>query len=402
MFPTITRERSSQMMVCYRKLRICRLIGCIILAQAIVCTAAVVECRAAIFKRRCGVGGGGGRIENSCRATSSCCVQRPGDEVWLISCRGLPCFSCGGPAPPSIVGDRLSYWRYDWGSRRWRRSDHAAFLATEQLQLPTSMWVHGDRVESSEAFSQGWEIYQRLVRCADVGAVRFVIWSWPSAQVLRRRPIRDARIKAFRTNAAGYYLGALLRDLDPATRIGLIGFSFGCRVTTGALHVLAGGQILGHALPGEDPHPPRRHNVVLMAAAVNCDWPRPGRPHGLAMTQVESMLLLNNYGDRILRFYPKLSGGQALGYVGMYLGGSMAPQAAKVRQVNAGAYVGKRHSRQAYIYSGAVMSMVRQYALYRIMPAAGYNDRPGNSPASPDSPDDQLPALATAKSGDAA
>jgi hypothetical protein len=400
MFPTINRERSSQKMVCYRKLRICRLIGCLILVQVVACTAAVVECRAAIIKRR-----GGG---TSCCSTSSCRFQRPGDEVWLISCRDLPCFSCGGPAPPANVGDRLSYWRYDWGSRNWRRSDLAAFLATEQLQLATSLWVHGDRVESSEGFSQGWETYQQLVRGADVGSMRFVIWSWPSEQVLERHPARDARIKAFRTNAAGYYLGGLLRELEPTTRVGLIAFSFGSRVVTGALHVLAGGEMLGHALPGEDPHPPRRHNVALMAAGVDHDWLRPGRPHGLAMTQVESMLLVNNYFDRVLRFYPKLWGGQALGYVGLYLGGSMAPQAEKIRQVNAGAYVGKQHSRQAYIYSGTVMSMVREYALYRIMPAvaavADNDDEvpPNDSSQSPDGQQVPQSGLATAESGDAA
>jgi hypothetical protein len=297
---------------------------------------------------------------NACAPTR--CCERPDDEVWLVSCRGLPCFSkCS--APPAEIGSRLSYWRYDWESKKWQRSDEAAFFATEQLNLPTSIWAHGDRVETGEAFSRGWDVYQQLVCGADVGKMRFVIWSWPSAQLIQRRPVRDSRIKAFRAHSAGYYLGWVLTRLEPTTRCGLMGFSFGARVVTGALHVLAGGEILGQALPDAGNGPPRRHNVVLMAAALDSDWLIPGRRHGLAITQIERLLLLNNYCDWILKRYPKLCGRTALGYTGLNTRGALAPYAAKIQQVHAGRYIGKEHALQAYIYSSPLMALAREVAL---------------------------------------
>ena len=44
-------------------------------------------------------------------------------------------------------------------------------------------------------------------------------------------------------------------------------------------------------------------NVVLMSAALHAHWLGEGQYHGLAMTQVNQMLLLNNCSDIAMRFY---------------------------------------------------------------------------------------------------
>jgi len=305
---------------------------------------------------------------------ASCCrTERPGDEVWLICCRQLPCFSRDNP-PPADVGDRLSYRRYDWESKKWRRLDEGAFLATERLKLPTTFWVHEDRAEPSVAYSRGWYVYQQLVRGGDVEAMRFVIWSWPATKEIKRRPVQDAQIKAFRVYSAGYYLGWVLNRLEPTTRVGLMGFSFGARVVTGSLHALAGGEILGHALPDAGKGPMRRHNAVLMGAALDDDWLLPGRPHGMAITQVEKLLLQNNCRDWILKRYPKLCGRAALGYVGLHVGGALAPYADRIRQINAGRYIGIIHALRPYINSQPLMALTRKYVLVDLLLPAAVSD----------------------------
>ena len=61
-------------------------------------------------------------------------------------------------------------------------------------------------------------------------------------------------------------------------------------------------------------------NVVEMAAADHSYWLAEGQHHGLAMTQVNRMLLINNCDDTAMRYYdlitPGRGGPQALGLCG--------------------------------------------------------------------------------------
>ena len=58
----------------------------------------------------------------------------------------------------------------------------------------------------------------------------------------------------------------------------------------------------------EHVHPHREPmNVVLMAGAQHSYWLAEGQHHGLAMTQVNRMLLINNCDDRAMRYYDLLS-----------------------------------------------------------------------------------------------
>ncbi len=219
---------------------------------------------------------------------------RPQDQLWLVSDRGLGC----GPAQQQVP--KLHYWRFD-REQAWVPSTLPELVSSDDREVVTCVFAHGNRISSEEAFTRCWEAYRALVQCADERPIRFIAWSWPSDTV--RGPINDARVKAWRTNPSGYYLAWFLDQLDPEVPLSLWGHSFGARIVTGALHLLGGGAINGLRL-GSRTHAERaRVQVALVAAALDTDWLVPGHFHGRAMSQTSGLLLVNNGCDMLLKRY---------------------------------------------------------------------------------------------------
>jgi hypothetical protein len=133
-------------------------------------------------------------------------------------------------------------------------------------------------------------------------------------------------------------------------------------VVTGALLLLGGGPVAGQELqPRLNPaRPPLRS--ALMAAAVDCHWLWPGQRHGAAVSQLETLLLVNNSCDRVLRRFPKIAcdrhGAEALGLVGLATGKLAVEDQEKVEQIDACCYFGPRHDFDRYVASGAIMDAV--------------------------------------------
>jgi hypothetical protein len=232
------------------------------------------------------------------------------DTIWLVSSRHLPSqVGCAMDSEP------LRFWRMECSGRTWR-ADREAFLADGSGHW-TCIYAHGNRISPGYAIRRGLEVYRTLRANQHNIPLRFVVWSWPSDTI--HGPVRDARIKAARTDAEGFYMAALLHDLSPDEPLSLIGFSFGSRIITGALHLLAGGSLRGQSLPLDSGHVMPATRVVLMASAMDNDWLLPGHPHGLAVSKVDRLLLLNNSRDHALKRYWVVSGSHqvpALGFAG--------------------------------------------------------------------------------------
>ena len=141
---------------------------------------------------------------------------RTGDELWLVSCRGLECGPAAAQAP------RMHYWRYD-AQTSWTSSKLSELTTGDDGAMVTVLFAHGNRIDSSEAFTKGWSAYWSIARGAE-RPVRFVIFSWPSETI--RGPIVDARVKAWRTNICGYYMAWLVDKLQPAAPLSLMGHSY--------------------------------------------------------------------------------------------------------------------------------------------------------------------------------
>ena len=128
------------------------------------------------------------------------------------------------------------------------------------------IYIHGNRVPSECTAPEGQQVYRLLTAGVDDATpIRFVIWSWPSAQM--RGQLRDVRTKANRTELAGYCLAWLLTHLPENQQVSLLGYSFGARIATGAMHLVGGGTLCGRTLP---PHPMTSSNtrVVMLAGAL--------------------------------------------------------------------------------------------------------------------------------------
>ncbi len=259
-------------------------------------------------------------------ALALCCASlaRAADalpQVWLVSTRGAP--HCGDL---DTKLEDVCYWRMD-EECQWSSADTEAFQATDDASVPTVVFIHGNRTDANEAITKAWYVYELIRVQTGDRPFRYVIWSWPAEHVIR--PNReDARLKAAYSDVESYYLAQWLDRLKPGTPVSLIGHSFGPRIITGALHLLAGGEVAGRSLPestaaawsGGKRNPVR---AVLMAAALDADWLAPGHCHGRALSLIDQMLVACSPGDWVLRRYPRLGGRggpQSMGAIGPCLG----------------------------------------------------------------------------------
>jgi len=292
-------------------------------------------------------------------------------QVWLINTRCAPRSGRLDWASESITYRRLQ------ADRRWLPADGDELFLGGDRPVPTTIFIHGNRTSGSQAVSDGMRIYRRIQREVPERPFRLVIWSWPSERV-RGGIRRDIRVKASQSDAQGYYLAECLRRVSPNVPVSLIGYSFGARVITSALHLLAGGQVAGRRLPDdvgrELPAPEQAplRRAILVAAAVDADWLLPGRRNGLALSQVDRLLITKNGRDPVLRWYPLTCGRrgpEALGFAG--LAGCWLDE--RIELLNVSCSVGRFHDWARYLTS---MGLRRRLAWYTFLHAP----QPANAP----------------------
>lgn len=275
------------------------------------------------------------------------------DEVWLVSTR---CASdCGGA---------MSYWLWD-GQCQWKETDAAALAASNNAAIPTMIYVHGNRTDANEAVNEGWQVYQQISAQAAGQPMRFIIWSWPADRI--HGVLQDVRAKAYRSDVDAYLLAQVVSTMSPAVRVNYIGYSFGARIITGALHMLAGGELCGHVLAQAPSRAPMR--AVLLAAALDCDWLLPGHRHDRALVLTEHMLITVNCADPALKRYGAIyslhGGPSALGYTGPAWPSMLGTEAQKLEPVDVSCIVGHTHDWNRYLWS--VQSRLAWYA--QVQPA---------------------------------
>ena len=272
------------------------------------------------------------------------------DEIWLFNTRQLGC----ADMQTDHVDFRVS--RVDeFGDTT--PADYADFIATDRPERLTLVYVHGNRNTYSQSLYYGMQTYRRLIACHPESRppIRFVIWSWPSSQI--KGPIRDVRVKAARADVDAYFLATFLNRLSPETPVSLLGFSYGARILTGALHSLSGAPICGRSVPVHV-EAERSLRLVMIAAALHNDWPCPGHRHGNAFTDVDHLLNIYNDRDPALkryRFVSHSSQPQALGYTGLPAACRICPY----RQINASCIVGRTHDIRYYINSSSLRARIR-------------------------------------------
>lgn len=314
------------------------------------------------------------RASEQPRATPAACVPapakcvpfriRPQDELWAVSTRHLGC-GCAAAEEPA-----WKVWRYDAGTKLWQVANSAEFFATDSADVTTAFYIHGNRIDHNQAFTDGMDVYFQLVgKSDDEPPVRFVIWSWPSSQI--KGPLKDVRSKAWRTDTDGYYLARFLAEMKPEVRTGLIGYSYGARIITGALHLLGGGTLAGQTVSaGERP----TIRVSLWAAGLHNHWLLPGHYHGQALVMAKRWLITYNCCDPVLARYQwleKCGDPVALGYSSLYGRNLLPPDLNdRVEEMNVSCLVGGTHDMRAYLFSLPVQKRTRLYVLWHELEVA--------------------------------
>ncbi len=277
------------------------------------------------------------------------------DAIYLVSTRGVGTSCNTGRLEQGLIAKRITMGRV--GRATWRPTDWRALTTGGSGQRPLVVYVHGNRVGPGEDMTEGLRVYRALKRQGQPrGPIRFVIWSWPSTPIPGL--LRDFRVKAAYTQPAAWQFAWWLRQLPENTRLALVGYSYGARVVSGALHLLGGGRL--HHLQLEAVPPDHfRIRAALVAAAYDWDWLL---PHGLyhrAPHRLERMVLTTNEQDPAMRYY-HLGNGRlrvhALGRGGLPQPGSLGDIAKRIKHYKVSNQVGHRHALTSYLAARQPMS----------------------------------------------
>jgi esterase/lipase superfamily enzyme len=279
---------------------------------------------------------------------------REGDEIWIINTRHLTSDACC----TSLQSPDFKVSRWTAACQNHSNGQGTPTTFTELVAAISAdplarnvIYAHGNRFTHCDALERAWFVYQKICPYRCLGQpIRLIIFSWPSQQ--EGMLLNDVRVKAERTDAQGLYLAWCLRELHTHTdSLTLVGYSFGGRVVTGALHALAGGTLGGKKLPGE-------HltgldaQVALLAAAIDRDWLEPNQYHSRATLNMSRMTLMYNPRDTVLKRYWLLDPGtisRALGAVGpMRFNRRADGSSLPVKSINCSRTVGREHDELDY------------------------------------------------------
>lgn len=246
-------------------------------------------------------------------AGGQCCVNTQADHrIWLISTRHLTCnVRCCDLSNPDLRVSRLS------SEGETSESSMEEYLRSISKSGATVLYTHGNRMQPHQAIFRGLAVSQHALPRVAGGPVDWVIWSWASEK--EGFLTNDVRIKAERTDAQGLYMGWLLRrHAEVGVSTAMIGYSFGGRVVTGALHAAGGGMLSGRKLP-EAALQNLQINAGLVAPAIDSNWMTETGYHSIATKNLNRLTLLYNHRDAVLKRYwliSKVRGQSALGYTG--------------------------------------------------------------------------------------
>ena len=273
----------------------------------------------------------------------------PEPDVWCVSTRRLPA-TCSVPLAPDISVERFVEPAEGKHCGRWHPDSLAGLLGDESGK-PLVFFIHGNRYDAAAAKQQGLLLARHCVAaCPGAGAVRTVIFSWPSEQ--RGILLKDGRAKYERAFSEGRYMAWLLGQIEPARPVGIVAYSYGALITLESLKDLVAAERSGRT----DLQPwrgrPAQTNLVFIAPAVRCDALAPRGPYRETVECVDSVSLIINSNDDALRFFPWLDrriNADALGYVGMPR--RWLPGHVEFSAVDGANIIGKNHGLPLYLAS---------------------------------------------------
>ncbi|MCC9609331.1 hypothetical protein LOC68_05755 [Blastopirellula sp. JC732] len=284
---------------------------------------------------------------------------RPGDEIYLVSTRCLP-GGCGYQLPV----EQMSVMRYD-GEAGWLQSSIEEATADAPVDC-TSIFVHGNWMDSGWAKRRGWAMYHELTRdWTPDRHIRYIIWSWPTQR--NGKALASIRVNNARADAEAYYLGWFLSQMPAGEKVSLSAFSLGASVIAGAMQLQAGGMVAGRTL---DELSTGSYRLVFFAAATSSGAFSPYCRNGDGLARVERFVNYFNCADPALKRFWMLEGKgvKAMGYVGA--GGLSSDGRAKTTQYNVSGMMGREHDWNTYGCNRCIMTTSRETLRYDDSPVA--------------------------------
>ena len=174
---------------------------------------------------------------------------------------------------------------------------------------PLVIFIHGNLGTMEVAQRHGDLLHEILPR-EEVPPFQLAVWAWRADREIRRT-MPDAQIKAARTDEEAYRLAVFLRELPPNREVIFIGYSFGARLASGALHLLEGGTLEGRTLDlgveesSDTAIDEKRWTLYLLAPAMDADWFRPGGLYGETLNDVKKVFVAYNRRDRALKMFSR-------------------------------------------------------------------------------------------------
>lgn len=280
------------------------------------------------------------------------------DEVWLISSRRMN--------SRNLPADKLDVWKQV--GNQWANSSTDAFRQPDPhgFQRPIVIMVHGNSWSMSKAIQRGFETYQdTIIPWRDRPPMRFVIWTWPSDKI--RGPIRNARIKAGTADEHSFHLARFVKELSAHPEVSMLGYSYGARVTLGALDLLGGGCVQGSRI-SNSPIPIPRINLSLIAPAVRNDVLMTSRSE--AYRKINHLFVMYNSRDQYLKYYrfARFDGNMpALGFTGLAGKSQMPNSMFRIDQYDAVQQVGVQHDYLEYVRNKEIEKRLRRNLLFTQM-----------------------------------
>ncbi|MFN7732503.1 MAG: hypothetical protein ACK5OB_11415 [Pirellula sp.] len=280
-------------------------------------------------------------------AIEPCASDDVSSEIWELSTRHMPeRFRCISTESPGFDVHRLAdgCWRSD--------SLERALADDGRLVI---FYVHGNFMERNNSL-QRVRIIDGYLRRRAHRSYRLIMLSWPSQP--EPHPYRNVLENAEGAEDQSLYLAWLLEQLGDRSQVSLLGFSFGGRTVTGALHLVSGGTIpgLSHSHASGTPDLRSIYRVGLVAPAVDRTWLSPTGRHRHALDRVDGLVNLYNSSDPVLRrfrFLDRMSRPIAAGFTGFEslanprITEPLAGQPA-IRQYDCSQAVGNTHSERTY------------------------------------------------------
>jgi esterase/lipase superfamily enzyme len=243
-------------------------------------------------------------------ATNPCPTCQAGG-YWIVSSR-----HCSSHDAARVMQCPLRYYFVE-PNKRVRIASEQEMVAALPPGAPVCIVVHGSFHSWESVASESSKLYDWLNPAGSAVHANVIFFTWPSEKPNTMIFPLDFAILGRRSEFHGAYLARLIAKIPADRPLSLVGHSHGARTVSTALQLRAGGKVEDVQF-GRAPDFDRRVRVVLVAAAIDNSWLRPGHRFGMAITGSEHFINLRNRDDAALTLYPlrRVFSGEALGKTG--------------------------------------------------------------------------------------